>query len=279
MPVPQPIQYQGSKRGLAPRILARLPARFKRLLEPFAGSAALSAACAAKGQASSFRLNDANKPLARLLKEAIEDPERLAEAYAALWAEDNYGRVRDEFNRSQEPELLLYLLARCVMSSVRYNSKGEFNQSADKRRLGVRPSVMERRLKAFSGLLKGRSEVSGLDYREALAEAEPGDVVYLDPPYQGVCGVPDTRYRTGIDFKSFVDALRDLNKRKIPFALSYDGRTGEHRFGRPLPASLRLELVELEAGLSGQGMLHGRRERTVESLYISPALSKLKMRS
>lgn len=39
---PQPIPYQGSKRALVPLILNYFPTKVNRLIEPFAGSAALS---------------------------------------------------------------------------------------------------------------------------------------------------------------------------------------------------------------------------------------------
>ncbi|HBB31201.1 MAG TPA: hypothetical protein DDZ80_05770 [Cyanobacteria bacterium UBA8803] len=40
--LPHPIQYQGSKRNLASNILRFLPNRVERLVEPFAGTAAVS---------------------------------------------------------------------------------------------------------------------------------------------------------------------------------------------------------------------------------------------
>jgi len=48
MTVPQPFQYQGSKRALAPLILQYLPISTTRLVEPFCGSAALSIATVRK---------------------------------------------------------------------------------------------------------------------------------------------------------------------------------------------------------------------------------------
>jgi site-specific DNA-adenine methylase len=48
MKVPHPIQYQGSKRSLASTILRYFPIKFPRLVEPFAGTAAISIACAAR---------------------------------------------------------------------------------------------------------------------------------------------------------------------------------------------------------------------------------------
>jgi hypothetical protein len=52
--------YQGSKRNLAPVILRYFPKGIKRLVEPFAGSAAMSVAAAAQGLAKSFWINDLN---------------------------------------------------------------------------------------------------------------------------------------------------------------------------------------------------------------------------
>ena len=46
MKFPQPIQYQGSKRLLAPLILRYVPEDAARLVEPFAGTGALSIAAA-----------------------------------------------------------------------------------------------------------------------------------------------------------------------------------------------------------------------------------------
>ncbi|MGO8699786.1 MAG: hypothetical protein ACLQVY_18960 [Limisphaerales bacterium] len=55
--------------------------------------------------------------------------------------------------------------------------------------------------------------------------------------------------------------------------LSYDGRSGNRSYGKPLPAKLHLKLVEIEAGRSSQATLLGRKEMTVESLSLSPALA------
>ena len=71
MRVSQPIPYQGSKRWLAPTILQYMPVRAERLVEPFAGSAALSIAAAAHGRADAFWINDAHEPLWQLWQETL----------------------------------------------------------------------------------------------------------------------------------------------------------------------------------------------------------------
>jgi DNA adenine methylase len=278
--IPHPVQYQGSKRGLAPVILRYLPPQMERLVEPFAGSAALSIACAARGRAKSYWINDLNKPLAELLGTMINHPNELARFYKELWTQqhpdslEHYYRVREDFNRTQDPRLLLYLLARCVKGAVRYNADGLFNQSPDKRRQGTQPDKMRENILGVSALLRGRTVVSSLDYRDVLANVGANEVVYMDPPYQGVCGERDSRYYAGVEFDEFVDELAKLNRRGVRYAVSYDGQTGAKRFGKPMPKVLELTLVQLEAGPSTQATLLGRKAMTVESLYLSPTLAE-----
>ncbi len=278
MSIAHPIPYQGSKRSLARAILRYFPEEAERLIEPFAGSAAVSLAAAYYGKAKRFFLNDANEALMALWEEIIDRPENIAAAYRKLWLAQKgrersyYDSVRAEFNRTQRPDYFLYLLARCVKASVRYNPKGEFNQSPDNRRRGVHPDTMKAHTAGASRLLKGRTSLSSVDYREVVMQARPEDIVYMDPPYQGVCANKDRRYLNGVQLEHLVAVLNDLNRRSISFILSYDGKTGAKTFGRPLPAFLGLIQIEIDAGRSTQATLLGHNARTFESLYLSPAL-------
>jgi len=280
MKVPQPFQYQGSKRALAATILQYLPQQIQRVVEPFAGSGAFSIACAARSRAKEFWLNDYNKPLAELVGLIINQPESVADFYRATWrsededALEHYYRIREDFNRTNDPRLLLYLLARCVKGSVRYNSEGLFNQSPDKRRLGTRPETMRENVIVVSMLMRGKTIVTAQDYRDVLENCRDSDVIYMDPPYQGVCGERDSRYLSGISFDDFVVALDRLNARGVRYIISYDGRLGEQTYGEPLPDYLGLTLVEIEAGRSSQATLLGREDVTFESLYLSHPLSE-----
>lgn len=276
--VPFPIPYQGSKRKLAPAILGCFPRGAKVLHEPFCGSAAVTIAALATGRAESAWLNDANEPLIALWDEILKDSSGLARQYNDLWRQqlgrerEFYDEVRSRFNQSHEPQLLLFLLARCVKAAVRYNSAGEFNQSPDNRRRGTKPDRMADHLKRTAAILQDRVHTSSVDYRSALQNAEPDDIVYMDPPYQGVSSNRDRRYRDGLTFNHFVETLEDLNSRQISYIISYDGRTGGKRHGDVLPESLGLGHFEVDAGRSTQATLLGRDDRTVESLYLSPAL-------
>jgi DNA adenine methylase len=278
--LPHPIQYQGSKRNLASDILRFVPGKVEQFIEPFAGTAAVSVAVASRRISQRFWLNDLNKPLIELLKLIVERPNEIIHAYTDVWNDQNqdsinhYFEIREKFNQTSDPKLFLYLLARCVKGSVRYNSEGLFNQSPDKRRKGTHPDKMRKNIEGVSLSLKGKCQFTDLDYREVLAIAKSSDFIYMDPPYQGVCGNRDSRYFSGIHFDDFVSAIDDLNKREIAFAISYDGRLGSKTFGTPLPKDLGLKKIEIEVGRSSQATLLGRKEITVESLYLSPSLQR-----
>lgn len=278
MNVPHPIPYQGSKRGIAKHILMYLPNDIDRLIEPFAGSAAVTLAVAYQKKARLFVINDVNEPLIRLWDKMINNPERIAAAYKKLWEQQQgrerefYDRIRRSFNKTQRAEYLLYLLARCVKAAVRYNANGEFNQSPDNRRKGAHPATMMSQILGASGLLRGRTNLECKDYTEVLRDVSALDVVYLDPPYQGVCGGRDRRYAQSLSYDSFVASLEQLNCNNVSFIVSYDGRTGEKKFGKSLPTSLGITHIEIKAGKSSQATLLGRNEDTFESLYLSSAL-------
>ena len=113
-----------------------------------------------------------------------------------------------------------------------------------------------------------------MDYREVTRNARPGDVVYMDPPYQGVCSSHDSRYFSGIEFNDFVECIEDLNRRDIDFVISYDGTCGNKQYGNDLPEDLGLQKIMLTAGLSSQSLLLGKKETTTEALYLSNNLRK-----
>ena len=280
---PHIVQYQGSKRNLAPQILRYFPQKFNRLIEPFAGMAAITIAVSKQRRAEQYVLNDLNEPLINILREAINNPQKLIEEYTKVWSEqinfeggsvEHFYKIRKDFNDGNKSAAnMLYLLARCVKGSVRYSSNGMFNQSPDKRRMGTNPKNLAPNVYMISSFLKGKTEFSSVDYREVTKMAKRGDIVYMDPPYQGVCTTRDSRYFSGICFDDFVECVDDLNSRGIDFVISYDGTCGEKQYGVDLPKELKLKKVMLNAGLSSQSLLLGKKEKTVEALYISPNLS------
>lgn len=277
----QPIPYQGSKRALAPRICSLFPKRVGTLYEPFAGSAAVTLFAATHGMAEKFVIGDTYGPLVGLWSLIINDPGSLSDRYSEVWHAQmsnpgHFNEVRAEFNETREPTLLLYLVARCVKNAVRFNKSGNFTQSPDKRRTGMKPDKVTRTTHAVSRLLKGRTELFHGDFQDCIAPAASSDLVYLDPPYQGTTYGTDKRYAAGLERDRVIEGLCILNENSVPYILSYDGRMGEKTYGAPLPSSVDADHFEVHAGRSSQATISGRNDETVESLYVSKSLNSAK---
>lgn len=278
--LPHPIPYQGSKRALAPLIAPYVPQNIECWYEPFAGSAAMTIWAASQNAASRYVIGDVLKPIAELWFAIVNDPEGVAGRYREIWngqaqaGDEYFNAVRSRYNESRDPVDLLYLVCRCVKNAVRFNKKGGFTQSHDKRRLGVKPDRMQAAIADASRLLRGKVEVRQGDWLETVKDARPDDFVYMDPPYLGTTVGRDKRYAEQLEFTRLKDGLAQLRERNIRFALSYDGMTGEKIYGEPLPDHLGLTRLLLSAGKSSQATLSGRSEETVESLYLSPGLAE-----
>lgn len=288
MKVPHVIPYQGSKRKLADAILQHVEGiDIDTLYEPFSGSGAITLAAAAKGVANQYVLNDKYAPIMDLWDLIINSPELAADRYEAVWegqipssddvepisySYEHFMEIRAQFNRDNDPAKFLYLLARCVKNAIRFNSNGDFNQSPDKRRKGTAPDKMRANIFGASKVLQGKSSIFSEDFKTVTSKATRNDLIYMDPPWQGTSTKKDTRYAFILQIDELIGELEELNKRDVPYLLSFDGVCGDKSYGKDLPQHLNLRKTMLDAGRSSQAILLGREDKTLESLYLSPAL-------
>lgn len=275
----QPIPYQGSKRQLAPRICNLFSERVETLYEPFAGSAAVTLYAARYNLARHFLIGDVFPELIELWDLIINSPETAAARYREIWNAQfkegvgHFNLMRQSYNLDRDPVVLLYLIARCVKNAIRFNKKGDFTQSADKRRTGVHPEKLEATMHTVSSLLKGKSTLFKGDFKSCIATAKAGDLVYMDPPYQGTTYGTDKRYVAQLERDNLIESLHWMNAKSVPFILSYDGTTGDKVYAEPLPSDINAVHLQIHAGRSSQATLAGRKEDTIESLYVSDALA------
>ncbi|HCH1007100.1 TPA: DNA adenine methylase [Vibrio parahaemolyticus] len=292
MKIPHVIPYQGSKRKLAESILRNVEGiDIDTLYEPFSGSAAITLAAAAKGLANNYVLNDKYAPIMSLWDLIINEPELAADRYEIIWSGQvpqsadsdvdaishsykHFMEIRKQFNQDDDPIKFLYLMARCVKNAVRFNTNGEFNQSPDKRRKGTAPDKMRSNILGASSVLKGKSRLYSEDFKDITSKATSNDLIYMDPPWQGTSTKKDTRYAFILQIDELIAELQQLNNRNVPYILSFDGVCGDKSYGKDLPKHLNLKKTMLDAGRSSQAILLGREDKTLESLYLSPALSE-----
>ncbi|MGQ9779188.1 MAG: DNA adenine methylase [Bacillota bacterium] len=180
------LKWPGGKRRLVPALLRYLDPPVKRLVEPFCGSCALSLAVA--DRAKSFWLNDINPDLINLLEQIKYNPQAVIMRSRRYFVPETneeaaYYRLRDEFNRAQDPltraALFIYLNRHGYNGLCRYNTDGDFNVPFGRY---VAPYFPEKEILAAAAVL-ARAKITNLDFEEVMEACGPGDAIYCDPPY------------------------------------------------------------------------------------------------
>ncbi|WP_165252049.1 Dam family site-specific DNA-(adenine-N6)-methyltransferase [Paludisphaera soli] len=263
------IKWTGGKRRQARRIVGHLPDKIAAYHEPFlGGGAVLYELLGSDIRVGRIECGDTCVPLIELWQVIRDDPEGLARSYAEMWTllQDGgggfYYRVREEFNRRPHPYLFFFLLRTCRNGLVRFNRRGDFNAGFHQGRPGMSPESVEAVLDDWRRRLADRPvRFSVRDYRETNAEA--GDVLYLDPPYQTRGG----GYYSGmIDFGAFFAWLQ--GQRGDHF-LSLNGSIDGRDRTVAVPADLYDDHFLLDNGVSTFDRLLGTGSLPVrDSLYV-----------
>ncbi|RJO63339.1 MAG: Dam family site-specific DNA-(adenine-N6)-methyltransferase [Dehalococcoidia bacterium] len=194
-PFVPPIKCQGIKTKMVDDIRRIANSQvFDRWIEPFCGSCVVPLNI----QPRKALLCDSNIHIIHLYQ-AIQSGEItpakvkvfLIEEGAKLrtGGEKYYYEVRERFNTTHSVLDFLFLNRSCFNGVMRFNRNGKFNVP-----FGHKP---ERFAKAYvtkiTNQIRRIAEVtsaydwqfSSADFRQTLATAKPGDLVYVDPPYAG----------------------------------------------------------------------------------------------
>lgn len=196
-----PLKWVGGKRSIASALLAHLPDRFERYIEPFAGGAALFFALSPPRA----RLSDINGDLINVYRTLAESLPALCaalEEHEARHCEAYYYAARARFNARhaaglsavEQAALFIYFNKTGFNGLWRVNQQGVFNVPFGRH---VRPAIADRATLAAAAVALQRAELRQGDYREMLTDVGPGDVVYLDPPYAKTCATSFTAYTPG----------------------------------------------------------------------------------
>ncbi len=203
------LKWAGGKTQLLPELLNHVPNTYGRYIEPFVGAGALF-----------FHLQPKRALLADLNGDLINCYEVVRDQIQSLidelqkYVNDEklYYKVRNRnpnrLNPVQQAARTIYLNKTCYNGLYRVNKDGKFNVPFGKR---VNPTICdESKLMAAHLALKDVDLVCG-DYKEVLQKyAEPGDFVYLDPPYYPVGGHADfKRYTKEFFYEEDHGELRD----------------------------------------------------------------------
>ena len=204
------VKWAGGKGQLLPELSRRLPRKFRRYHEPFVGGAALFFHLYNSGRLQDGALLcDFNPELVLCYQVVRDEPEALI---AALKQHERHRLDREYFmdvrGWDRRPDFAqrgaveraartIFLNRTCYNGLYRQNNKGQFNAPFGyyKNPLICDPDNM----RAASAALK-RAELFVGDFGDVAARAEPGDLVYFDPPYVPVSATASFTHYTGQTF-------------------------------------------------------------------------------
>lgn len=182
------LKWAGGKARSLPHILAELPERIDTFYEPFVGGAAVFFALAGAKRFRRAVLSDRNPDLVevyRQLKKDVEGVIRVLRDYR--YDRDEYYRVRAldpmDLDPPERAARTIFLNKTGYNGLYRVNSKGRFNVPFGRYK---DPRFCDPdNLRAAANALQLARLVVG-DFEKTCHEAERGDAVYFDPPYDPI---------------------------------------------------------------------------------------------
>lgn len=261
------IKWVGGKSKLLPELLARLPDRFERYFEPFAGGAALFFRVAPERAV----LADSNQDLIGLytcLAKDVAGVIRKLEHHRAEHSEAHYYATRTRWNdrelawrTADRAATFIYLNKTCFNGLWRVNRSGDFNVPIG--RYADPPICVPDALRAASTVL-ARAEIRHADYQTAIEDAKAGDFVYFDPPYDPINATSSFTSYTAGDFgpndqKALAATAKQLIDRGCKVMLS----NNDTPFVRSLYKGLKIDKVKCSRAINSNAAKRGEIDELV----------------
>ena len=179
------LKWIGNKQRFAHKIASYFPQDFGTYYEPFIGSGAVLATLAPRRAVGS----DSFTPLVEIWKTLKEAPATLKLWYAERWERmaagpklEAYEKIKQSYNSGPNAADLLFLCRSCYGGVVRFRKADGYMSTPVGIHDPISPESFSRRVDEWHRRTKGTA-FRHMEYEEALALAQPGDLVYCDPPY------------------------------------------------------------------------------------------------
>ena len=251
-PKSQLLKWVGNKQKFAGEITKCFPVGFRTFYEPFLGSGAITATVAPKSGVGS----DIFKPLIDIWQKLKEDPSELVEWYAArrnrLDNEDNkdvYESVKASFNKSHNGADFLYLTRSCYGGIIRFRQTDGFMSTPCGAHMPITVETFRKRVNEWKLRLKNVIFLN-VDYKEIFEMAQPGDLIYCDPPYSHSQSI--LYGAQAFKLEELFEAIESAKSKGVRVALSIDGnkKSGNYLCDLPIPQGLFEEEFFISVGRS-----------------------------
>jgi len=193
------MKWAGGKTQLLAELMPKVPASYNRYIEPFFGGGALFFAL----QPNSSVIADSNPELINMYRQVADNVDGVIEQLKKYEnTEEMFYSVRAQEWTALPPAeaaaRTLFLNKTCFNGLYRVNRQGQFNVPFGKYK---NPTICdEETLRAASAALQ-KAEILCGDYMLVLEHyAQPGDFVFLDPPYLPISEYSDFKRYTKEQF-------------------------------------------------------------------------------
>jgi len=193
------LKWAGGKTQLLTEITPKIPKKYGRYIEPFFGGGALFFAL----KPSNGIIADSNPELVNLYQSVADDVDGILDQLKQYQnTEEVFYAVRSQdwkkLPNVEAAARTIFLNRTCFNGLYRVNKKGQFNVPFGKYK---NPKIIdEEALRAASIILKDTTIICG-DYKDVLRkQAQPGDFIFLDPPYLPISEYADFQRYTKEQF-------------------------------------------------------------------------------
>ncbi len=186
------VKWAGGKRQIMDKLLSLVPKEYNTYYEPFIGGGALLFELSPKKAV----INDSNEELINVYRtiasdQGFEDTVRLLNTYEAKHSEEFFYQIRNldknpkkfsKLSNAEHAARTIYLNKSCFNGLYRVNKKGEFNVPYNKKN---KINTYDRQNMTLAYVYFQSNEIKMLneDFEEAVKDAQKGDFIYFDPPY------------------------------------------------------------------------------------------------
>lgn len=251
-PSSQLLKWIGNKYRFAEKICGLFPIDTNKYYEPFLGTGAVMATYKHNMSIGSDRF----KPIIDFWLEVRDNPENVKNWYRSRWNkasqygfEKIYYEVRSSYNNLPNPADLLYISRSCYGGVMRFRKADGHISTPMGPHNPIKPVTFDKRVDEWYQRIQGVEFINS-DYKDIIDLAEPGDLVYCDPPY--VDSQTIVYGAQSFDFNELIKKISKAKERDVRIALSIDGtkKSGKHIVNLEIPENLFEVEITIDAGRS-----------------------------
>lgn len=269
------VKWAGGKRQIVDKLLMYAPDEFNTYYEPFVGGGALLFELSPKKAV----INDSNKELINVYnvlrnEEKFKKMCSILNTYEKNNSEEFYYELRNkDRNKSSFDRLsdykragrTIYLNKACFNGLYRVNSKNEFNVPFGKK-TKVNTYDIGNLITVSNYLTMNDIKILNVDFEDSVKDAQKGDFIYFDPPYDSETSIFNSYTEDGFDKEEqrrLAKVYKELSNKGCYVMLSNNNTT----LIKELYKDFNIHIIEAKRSINSNGKKRGKVEEVIITNY------------